>query len=77
MIFKFKSNRVDIATKKIADFVEGKDDWFVVEIQKSKQVRSLPQNKILLGCGCESSLSAYRIHFRRNSSGTGKNVSFL
>lgn len=49
MIFKFKSNRVDIATKKIADFVEGKDDWFVVEIQKSKQVRSLPQNKYYWG----------------------------
>lgn len=49
MIFKFKSNRVDIATKKIADFVDGKDDWFVVEIQKSKQVRSLPQNKYYWG----------------------------
>lgn len=49
MIFKFRSDKPEQAFKKITDFVEGKNDWFVVEIQKSKQVRSLPQNKYYWG----------------------------
>lgn len=49
MIFKFRSDKPEQAFKKITDFVDGKNDWFVVEIQKSKQVRSLPQNKYYWG----------------------------
>ena len=49
MIFKFRSDRLEVAYVRIADFVHGKDDWFTVEIVKSKQVRSLPQNKYYWG----------------------------
>ncbi len=49
MIFKFRSDKPEQAFKKITDFVSGKDDWFVVEIQKSKQKRSLSQNKYYWG----------------------------
>lgn len=49
MVFKFRSDKPEQASKKIEDFVKGKDDWFVVEIQKAKQVRSLKQNKYYWG----------------------------
>lgn len=49
MIFKFRSDKPEQAFKKIQDFVRGKDDWFVIEIQKSKQIRSLNQNRYYWG----------------------------
>jgi len=49
MIFKFRSDKPEQAFKKITDFVSGKDDWFVVEIQKAKNIRSLKQNKYYWG----------------------------
>lgn len=49
MIFKFRSDRPENAFKKITDYVRGKDDWFVVEIHKAKQKRSLKQNAYYWG----------------------------
>jgi len=49
MIFKFRSDKPEQAFKKITDFVLGKDDWFVVEITKAKQIRSLNQNRYYWG----------------------------
>jgi len=49
MIFKFRSDNLEPAFKKIKDYVKGKDDFFVIEIQKSKKIRSLPQNKYYWG----------------------------
>jgi hypothetical protein len=31
MVFKFRSDKPEVASKKITDFVTGRDDWFVVE----------------------------------------------
>lgn len=49
MIFKFRSDKPEQAFKKITEYVRGKDDWFVVEIQKAKQIRSLNQNRYYWG----------------------------
>lgn len=49
MIFKFRSDKPEQAFNKIRDFIIGKDDWFTVEIQRSKQIRSLQQNKYYWG----------------------------
>jgi hypothetical protein len=49
VIFKFRSDNLVNTFRKITDYVKGKDDWFVIEIQKSKQVRSLNQNKYYWG----------------------------
>jgi len=49
MIFKFRSDNLEPTFRKITDFVKGKDDFFVIEIQKSKRARSLPQNKYYWG----------------------------
>lgn len=49
MILKFKSNNLDPTFRKITDYVRDKDDFFVIEIQKSKRVRSLNQNKYYWG----------------------------
>lgn len=49
MIFKFKSDNLVPTFRKITEYVRGKDDFFVIEIQKSKRVRSLNQNKYYWG----------------------------
>lgn len=49
MIFKFRSDKPEQAFKKITEYVRGKDDWFVVEIQYSKKIRSLNQNRYYWG----------------------------
>lgn len=49
MIFKFRSDKPEHAFKKLTEYVRGKDDWFVVEIQKAKQIRSLNQNRYYWG----------------------------
>lgn len=49
MIFKFKSDNLVPTFRKITEYVKGKDDFFVIEIQKSKRVRSLNQNKYYWG----------------------------
>jgi hypothetical protein len=49
MVFKFRSDKPEVASKKITDFVTGRDDWFVVEIQRAKENRTLPQNKYYWG----------------------------
>lgn len=49
MIFKFRSDNLEPTFKKIQEYVKGKDDFFVIEIQKSKKTRSLPQNKYYWG----------------------------
>jgi hypothetical protein len=49
MIFKFRSDNLEPTFKKIKDYVKGKDDFFVIEIHKSKKIRSLPQNKYYWG----------------------------
>jgi len=41
MIFKFRSDQTDKAFKKIYEFVHAKEDWFVIEIQKAKQMKFL------------------------------------
>lgn len=49
MIFKFRSDNLEPTFKKIQEYVKGKDDFFVIEIQKSKRIRSLNQNKYYWG----------------------------
>lgn len=49
MIFKFRSDKPESCFKRITDYVKGKEDWFVVEIHKAKQVRSLRQNAYYWG----------------------------
>lgn len=49
MIFKFRSDNLEPTFKKITEYVKGKDDFFVIEIQKSKRIRSLNQNKYYWG----------------------------
>lgn len=49
MIIKFRSDNTVNAFRKISDYVKGKDDWFVLEVLRSKKVRSLKQNKYYWG----------------------------
>lgn len=49
MIFKFRSDNLEPTFRKITEYVKGKDDFFVIEIQKSKRIRSLNQNKYYWG----------------------------
>lgn len=49
MMFKFRSDRTNEAFKKIYEFVHAKEDWFVINIEKAKQIRSLQQNKYYWG----------------------------
>lgn len=49
MIIKFRSDNTVNAFRKISDYVKGHEDWFVIEILKSKNKRSLNQNKYYWG----------------------------
>lgn len=49
MIVKFRSDNTVNAFRKISDYIKGKDDWFVLEVLRSKKVRSLNQNKYYWG----------------------------
>lgn len=53
MIFKFRSDKPEQAFKKIAEYVSGKDDWFVVDIRRAKRLRSLNQNRYYWGVVCK------------------------
>jgi len=49
MMFKFRSDQTEKAFKKIYEFVHAQEDWFVIDIQKAKKIRSLQQNKYYWG----------------------------
>lgn len=49
MIVKFRSDDTVNAFRNVAEYVKGKDDWFVLEVLKSKKKRSLNQNRYYWG----------------------------
>lgn len=49
MIIKFRSDNTVNAFRKISDYVKGTDDFYTIEIVKSKRKRSLSQNKFYWG----------------------------
>lgn len=49
MIIKFRSDNTVNAFRKISDYVKGTEDWYVIDIKKSKRKRSLPQLRYYWG----------------------------
>lgn len=49
MIIKFRSDNTVNAFRKISDYVKGTEDFYTIEIVKSKRKRSLNQNKYYWG----------------------------
>lgn len=49
MIFKFRSDNLEPTFKKIESFIKGKDDYFTIDIQRSKKIRSLNQSRYYWG----------------------------